>query len=114
MQQFLTPNSGLKSRFPNVINFPDYTGQELLLIAKSIAKSKGYVIDEGADNGLLTYFNAVQAIRPKDAGNGRLARNKIEGAILNQSRRLVAEKDAELSTLLSVDFDLTDVASDEK
>lgn len=114
MQEFLTSNSGLKSRFPNVINFPDYTGEELLLIAKSIAKSKGYVIDEGADNGLLSYFNAVQAIRPKDAGNGRLARNKIEGAILNQSRRLVAEKDAELSTLLSQDFDLTDIVSDEK
>ena len=114
MQEFLTSNSGLKSRFPNVINFPDYTGEELLLIAKSIAKSKGYVVDEGADNGLLSYFNAVQAIRPKDAGNGRLARNKIEGAILNQSRRLVAEKDAELSTLLSQDFDLTDIVSDEK
>ena len=114
MQEFLTANSGLKSRFPNVINFPDYTGQELLLIAKSIAKSKGYVIDEGADNGLLSYFNAVQAVRPEDAGNGRLARNKIEEAILNQSRRLVVEKDAELSTLLSSDFDLTDIMSDEK
>ena len=114
MEQFLTSNSGLKSRFPNVIHFPDYTGEELLLIAKSIAKSKGYTIDEGADNGLLTYFNAVQAVRAADAGNGRLARNKIEEAILNQSRRLVAEPEAELSVLLSQDFDLTDVMSDTK
>ena len=114
MEQFLTSNSGLKSRFPNVIHFPDYTGEELLLIAKSIAKSKGYTIDEGADPGLLTYFNAVQAVRAADAGNGRLARNKIEEAILNQSRRLVAEPEAELSVLLSQDFDLTDVMSDEK
>ena len=114
MEQFLTANSGLKSRFPNVIHFPDYTGEELLLIAKSIARSKGYTIDEGADNGLLTYFNAVQAVRAADAGNGRLARNKIEEAILNQSRRLVAEPEAELSVLLSQDFDLTDVMSDEK
>ncbi|MBO4515063.1 MAG: stage V sporulation protein K, partial [Lachnospiraceae bacterium] len=88
--------------------------EELLLIAKSIAKSKGYTIDEGADNGLLTYFNAVQAVRAADAGNGRLARNKIEEAILNQSRRLVAEPEAELSVLLSQDFDLTDVMSDTK
>ncbi|MBR4731569.1 MAG: AAA family ATPase [Lachnospiraceae bacterium] len=114
MEQFLTSNSGLKSRFPNVIHFPDYTGEELLLISKSIAKSKGYTIDEGADPALLAYFNAVQAVRAADAGNGRLARNKIEEAILNQSKRLVAEPEAELSVLLSKDFDLNDVMSDEK
>ena len=114
MQEFLTSNSGLKSRFPNVINFPDYTGEELLQIAKSIAKSKGYTIDEGAEPALVSYFNAVQAVRPSDAGNGRLARNKIEEAILNQSKRLVAEKDAELSVLLSQDFELGDIMSDEK
>ena len=109
MQQFLTANSGLKSRFPNIINFPDYTGEELLAIAKINASSKGYTIDEGAEPALLSYFNAVQALRASDAGNGRLARNKIEEAILNQSRRLVAEPDADLSLLTSLDFDLDDI-----
>lgn len=109
MQEFLTSNSGLKSRFPNIINFPDYSGEELLAISKSIAAGKGYTIDEGADTSLLTYFNAVQALRPSDAGNGRLARNKIESAILNQSKRLVAEPDADLSLLISEDFDLDDI-----
>ena len=84
------------------------------MISKSIAKSKGYTIDEGADPALLAYFNAVQAVRATDAGNGRLARNKIEEAVLNQSKRLVAEPDAELSVLLSQDFDLNDVMSGEK
>ena len=110
MAEFLTANSGLKSRFPNVINFPDYTGEELLAIAKINAASRGYSIDEGADPGLLSYFNAVQALRASDAGNGRLARNKIEEAILNQSKRLVAEPDSDLSMLLSEDFDLNDIA----
>ena len=110
MQEFLTSNSGLKSRFPNIINFPDYNGEELLAIAKINASSKGYRIDEGAEPALLSYFNAVQALRASDAGNGRLARNKIEEAILNQSRRLVAEPDADLSLLTSSDFDLDDIA----
>jgi len=114
MDEFLTSNSGLKSRFPNVIHFPDYTGDELLQISKSIAKSKGYSIDEGAEPALCAYFDSVQAVRAADAGNGRLARNKIEEAILNQSRRLVVETDAELSVLMSQDFDLSDVLSDEK
>lgn len=109
MEEFLSANSGLKSRFPNIINFPDYTGEELLKIAEITAGSKGYVIDEGVKPSLLTYFNAVQATRAKDAGNGRLVRNKIEDAILNQSRRLVAESDADLSTLTSLDFELDDI-----
>ncbi|MCR5521088.1 MAG: AAA family ATPase [Lachnospiraceae bacterium] len=112
MEEFLTSNSGLKSRFPNLINFPDYTGEELVAIAHSIAKGKGYSIDEGADTSLLAYFNAVQALRPSDAGNGRLARNKVEEAILNQSRRLIAEPGSDLSLLLSQDFDLNDIAGD--
>ncbi len=108
MEEFLESNSGLKSRFPNIIDFPDYTGDELLAIAKLTAKSKGYVIDEGVQDALLAYFNLVQATRAMDAGNGRLVRNKIEAAILNQSRRLVAEPDADMSLLTSMDFDLED------
>ena len=106
MEEFLTANSGLKSRFPNVIHFPDYTGEELLKISQSIAKSKGYTIDENANEALCAYFDGVQAIGAADAGNGRLARNLIEEAILNQSRRLVAEPDADLSTLTEADFSL--------
>ncbi len=112
MQEFLTSNSGLKSRFPNVINFPDYTGQELLDIAKITARSKGYTIDEGACTPLLAYFNAVQAVRAKDAGNGRLVRNKVEEAVLNQSKRLIKDRGADLSVLMSEDFDLSDVNGD--
>lgn len=108
MSEFLESNSGLKSRFPNIIDFPDYTAEELLAIGNLTAKSKGYVIDESAKQPLLDYFAHVQATRAKDAGNGRLVRNKLEAAILNQSRRLVAEPDADMTLLLEQDFDLND------
>lgn len=108
MAQFLTANSGLKSRFPNIIEFPDYTGGELLAIARLQAKGKGYRIDERCDANLLLYFNTVQMTRARDAGNGRLARNKVEQAILNQAKRLAAQPEADLSLLLPEDFDLTD------
>ena len=106
MEEFLETNSGLKSRFPNIIDFPDYTGEELLAIAQITAKSKGYVIADEAKEPLLNYFNYVQATRARDAGNGRLVRNKIEEAILNQSRRLVVQKDADMSLLVLMDFEL--------
>lgn len=87
MAEFLTANSGLKSRFPNIIEFPDYTGEELLAIAKLQAGGKGYTLDERCDANLLAYFNAVQLTRARDAGNGRLAATKWRRPILNQSRR---------------------------
>ena len=106
MEDFLEANSGLKSRFPNIIDFPDYTGEELLAIAHITAKSKGYVIDKDAEKPLLDFFNATQLSNAREAGNGRLVRNKIEEAILNQSRRLVAEPEADMSMLLPGDFEL--------
>lgn len=106
MEEFLESNSGLKSRFPNIIEFPDYTGEELLKIAKITASSKGYNLSEEVDEALLQFFDEVQSTNAREAGNGRLVRNKIEEAILNQSKRLVAEKEADLSTLVVGDFEL--------
>ncbi len=106
MEEFLETNSGLKSRFPNIIDFPDYTGEELLEIAKITAKSKGYSIDPEAETPLREFFDEVQATNAMEAGNGRLVRNKIEEAILNQSRRLVVDKNADMSRLVLMDFEL--------
>lgn len=106
MEVFLSSNSGLKSRFPNVIDFKDYTAEELLLISRSIAKSKDYVITEACDKPLLAYFDAIQKDTSKISGNGRLARNKVEEAILNQARRVMHDPDANLQELQIVDFRL--------
>ena len=62
------------------------------------------MIDEAALEPMKEFFDVVQATNPMEAGNGRLVRNKIEEAILNQSRRLVAEPDADMSILLPGDF----------
>ncbi|MCR4754814.1 MAG: AAA family ATPase [Lachnospiraceae bacterium] len=106
MEDFLESNSGLKSRFPNIIDFPDYTADELAAIAKITAKSKGYEIDEGVFEPMTAFFAHVQATNAREAGNGRLVRNKVEEAILNQSKRLVAEPDANISLLTEADFEL--------
>lgn len=106
MAEFLQANSGLASRFPNTIEFPDYTAEELLAITRIQAESKGYLLDEACGMPLLGYYARRQAEDAARAGNGRLARNTLEQAILNQSRRLVAEPDAPLDRLLPGDFEL--------
>ena len=108
MKEFLEANSGLKSRFANIIEFSDYTGEELMLIAKSIAKGKDYVIAEDALRPLQDYFTLVQSKNDPNSGNGRLARNLVEDAILNQSKRLLENPDAQMNVLERIDFKLGD------
>ena len=106
MEIFLTANSGLASRFPNKIEFPDYTAEELLQITHVQAKNKGYRLAESCTQPLLNYYARWQAADARTAGNGRLARNTLEKAIFHQSRRLVAEPAAELDLLLPSDLEL--------
>ena len=105
METFLTANSGLASRFPNKIEFPYYTADELLDITTVLAKGKGYRLAESCTFPLLGYYKRRQALDSRTAGNGRLARNTLEKAIFNQSRRLVAEPAAELDLILPGDLE---------
>ena len=106
METFLTANSGLASRFPNRIEFPDYTAVELLQITQVLAKNKGYTLAEACTEPLLGYYARWQEADARTAGNGRLARNTLEKAIFHQSRRLVAEPAAALDLILPSDLEL--------
>ena len=110
MDRFLSANPGLRSRFPNIIEFPDYTPEEMLAIARSIARSKGYRISPACDEGLLALFERSQTPGKNENGNGRLARNVVEKAILNQSERILAApgSDVDLDALEPADFELSE------
>ncbi len=106
METFLTANSGLASRFPNRIEFPDYTADELLDITNVLARGRGYRLAGSCTEPLRGYYERRQAEDARTAGNGRLARNTLEKAIFHQSRRLVAEPAAELDVILPSDLEL--------
>ena len=106
MATFLESNSGLKSRFNNIIEFTDYTGNELYEIAISIAKSKGYTIDENAKDALVNFFIQKQETDAKSSGNGRLSRNVVEDAILKQAERVIKDNSEQIDVLKLEDFDL--------
>lgn len=107
ISEFLNVNSGLKSRFNYYVEFPDYTPEEMVEIADTIAKHKGYNISSQCYPLLKRYYNNLQLSNPKDFGNGRLARNTVEKAIVNHSTNLIRQNDKEdLRELLPEDFDL--------
>ncbi|MBQ7668561.1 MAG: AAA family ATPase [Clostridia bacterium] len=106
MEHFLKSNSGLKSRFPNFVEFADYTPKEMYLIADEIAKKNDYIIDNSCIEPLITYFESKNIKGRNDNGNGRLVRNVVEKAIVNQSNRIVNANDGDLQVLKLVDFEL--------
>jgi len=104
MESFLKMNPGLKSRFPNVIDFEDYTASEMVQIADIIAKSKGYKIADDCKDALLRLFEKSQVKGRNDSGNGRLVRNVIEKAIIEQSKRIINASESEFDILRYEDF----------
>lgn len=105
MEAFLKTNPGLKSRFPNNIHFDDYTSSEMYVIAQITAKSKGYKLSSECEQGMLELFDKSQIKGRNDIGNGRLVRNIIEAAILQQGKRILDNPNSDIEILIPQDFD---------
>ncbi|MDV4151078.1 AAA family ATPase [Clostridium sp. AL.422] len=104
MEEFLSINQGLKSRFPNIIHFEDYTPDEMYQIAIQIAKSKGYRISKNVKNDLIDLFIRNQLTGKNDLGNARFVRNIIENAIIYSSRKYLNNNKREIDLLEREDF----------
>ena len=103
MEGFLKMNPGLQSRFPYIIEFPDYTSEEMYEILEGMAKAKDFIIDSGIKEQLLELFDSKQISGRNDAGNGRLVRNMLEDAIRKQAVRLNQETGARDYKLLTAE-----------
>ncbi|ASS91479.1 stage V sporulation protein K [Aeribacillus composti] len=90
MDRFLSLNPGLESRFPIVVDFPDYSVDELMEIAKLMMKDKEYRFSHGAECKLKEHLLKVKyATHPTNFSNGRYVRNIIEKSIRAQAMRLL-------------------------
>ncbi|PLS16763.1 stage V sporulation protein K [Bacillus sp. M6-12] len=103
MDYFLTLNPGLHSRFPIVVDFPDYTIQQLLEIAQRMLNEREYSLSRDAERKLrehLVYLKTV--LSPLSFSNGRYIRNLIEKSIRTQAMRLLMEDTYEKSDLMTL------------
>lgn len=91
MRQFIASNPGLKSRIGFYLDFPDYSDEELLEIAKVQADHHKYKL---SDEYLEKLKAMIQKERgAKDFANGRFVRGIFEKSVIKQSRRLMQNKD---------------------
>ena len=59
MEEFLATNPGLASRFTVRVEFPDYSGAELLQILLSMAAREEYQLTQAAEKKALAWFEAA-------------------------------------------------------
>merc|ERR1711907_859833 len=89
MKQMIAQNPGVRSRFPTVIDFADYSAPELMEIAQGMVKKDDFVMGKEAIEMLESAFGDIARRGGKDNGNGREVRNILEGARRRQALRLL-------------------------
>lgn len=107
MDEFLSSNPGLRSRFNKFIHFEDYTAEQLKDIFKSFCKKAGFTLTSDAEEKLANVLNILTAFRDESFGNARLARNLFEATINKQANRIVSLpeiNEAVLSTIEAADI----------
>lgn len=110
MNKFLESNPGLQSRFTKKIEFEDYGPDELIVIAKSIFKSKGLKMSPEAEEAVKIHFNELYRQRDKNFGNARLVRNLVDASARNHLLRIADipkddRNEENTTTILPVDID---------
>jgi SpoVK/Ycf46/Vps4 family AAA+-type ATPase len=113
MASFIAANPGLASRFRTVIVFDDYTDDELTQIFTRLAADSDYAPTPDCLGRFRELLRATP--RGEGFGNGRFARNTLEGAVARQAWRLrdVAEPSVDqLRELLPADLTESDPESD--
>jgi probable Rubsico expression protein CbbX len=106
MTRFFECNPGFSSRIAHHIDFPDYSGEELMRIADLMLERMGYLFDEGARAAFGQYLQA--RMKQPHFANARSVRNALDRARLRHASRLfgaIAEADRDtLSTISAQDI----------
>ncbi|MBM7701954.1 stage V sporulation protein K [Metabacillus iocasae] len=103
MDNFLSLNPGLRSRFPFVLHFPDYEVKELMDIGMNMLDERQYTLSTDAYNRLKDHFMDIKyGGSMKDFSNGRYVRNVIELSIRKQAMRLLEEDSYTKDDLLTL------------
>jgi hypothetical protein len=88
MEEFLSANPGLRSRFSRTIAFSGYTSSELVQIVERLAAKEAYRLDEETKSLLFTHFDLET--RDDTFGHGRAARQIFENMQRRHAVRLAA------------------------
>lgn len=88
MDTFFRSNPGMRSRVAHHLDFPDYSAEELSIIAELMLEQMQYVLSPRAREALQEYI--ARRMQQPDFANARSIRNALDRARLRQASRLFA------------------------
>jgi len=107
MDKFYESNPGLSSRIANHIDFPDYSVEELLQIAKLILEEQQYQLTSNAEMALTQYI-AKRKEKPLFA-NARSVKNALDRARMRQANRIFDSRGQVLTKRELVNLEAEDI-----
>jgi probable Rubsico expression protein CbbX len=107
MDKFYESNPGLSSRIANHIDFPDYTTEELLKIAKLMLEDQQYQLTPDAEVALQSY---IQKRKEKPLfANARSVKNALDRARMRQANRIFDSRGQVLTKKELVNLEAEDI-----
>ena len=88
MEEFLTMNAGLASRFTHKLHIEDYNEDELLAIFKHMAQKEQYTLSQTAEFKALDTIYKMVLAKNESWGNAREMRNLLDATIQKLSERV--------------------------
>jgi len=107
MDKFYESNPGLSSRIANHIDFPDYSTDELVQIAKLILQEQQYRLTPDAESALVQYINKRRE-QPLFA-NARSVKNALDRARMRQANRIFDSRGQVLTKKELVNLEASDL-----
>ncbi len=95
MDKFFQSNPGMSSRIAHHIDFPDYSAEELLQIAKLMMSKLNYRFSAEGEKAFAEYI--VKRMTQPNFANARSIRNALDRARLRQASRLFENGDKSLT-----------------
>ena len=97
MNQMLEANPGMKSRFPYIFHFDDYTPKELMQIGKIALEREHYSLTPEAEKKLAKYLIDEYDHKDEHFGNGRFVTRLITTRIIpSLCNRLLAKSNDDI------------------
>ena len=103
MEEFISSNPGLRSRFTRFLQFEDYTPEQLVEIFNGFCARASFKLTPDAEKGLLELFQFLSLARDESFGNARTARNLFEMSISKQANRIVTLANINEEVLATID-----------
>ena len=95
MDKFFNSNPGMRSRIAHHVDFPDYTPDELLAIAKLMLAQQNYRFSAEGEKAFAEYIPL--RMKMDHFANARSIRNALDRSRLRQANRLFATKGRNLT-----------------